>query len=74
MWCRIVGDRLIGAYVLPQRVNGQTYLEFLQNVMPDLLDDVPYRDGSDMRFMDDGAPSHFSILVLEYSYLILIDE
>lgn len=66
VWAGVIGDRLIGPYVLPQRINGQTYLAFLQNVLPELLDDVPYGDRLEMWYMHDGAPPHYSISVRDY--------
>ena len=36
----ILGDPLIGPYFLSQRLNGGQYLHFLQNYLPNLLEDV----------------------------------
>ncbi|KAJ8944789.1 hypothetical protein NQ318_003657, partial [Aromia moschata] len=45
--------------ILPNRLNGETYLEFLQNPLPDLLDEVPLQLRLEHWFMHDGAPPHF---------------
>ncbi|EZA50974.1 hypothetical protein X777_10543, partial [Ooceraea biroi] len=41
VWARIVGDHLLGPYILPARLNAQNYLIFLQQQLPDYLDDLP---------------------------------
>ena len=38
VWVGIVNDRLIGLYVLPNRLNAAQYLEFLSNVLEEQLD------------------------------------
>ena len=45
VWASIIGDRLIGPVRLPERLTGTTYRGFLerltQDMLPDVLDDVP---------------------------------
>jgi hypothetical protein len=42
VWVGIIGNRFIRPHVLPQHLNGEEYVvNFLQNVLNDLLDDVP---------------------------------
>lgn len=62
IWAGIVGDRLIGPYLLPQRLTGAIYLNFLRHVLPELLEDVPPQ----MWLQHDGAPAHFSAEVREF--------
>lgn len=66
IWAGIVGDHLIGPYLLPPRLTGAVYQQFLQNVLPDLLDDVPLIIRRNMWFQHDGAPAHFSMLARQY--------
>lgn len=66
VWAGIVGDVLIGPYLLPPRLDGTTYLAFLQQVLPDLLDDVPLAIVRQMWFQHDGAPAHFALRVRVY--------
>lgn len=40
VWAGILGDKLLGPYILHQRLNGAHYHEFLDNVLPILLKDV----------------------------------
>lgn len=37
---RIIGDHLTGPYVLPGRLNGELYFNFLSDVLPSLSQDV----------------------------------
>lgn len=60
VWAGIVGDCLLGPYILPDRLNGSTYLTFLQEVLPDMLNNVPMPIRRRIQFQHDGAPAHFS--------------
>jgi hypothetical protein len=48
VWAGIVGGRLIGPFILHPRLNGTEYLQFLNNTLEDLLEDVTL----DVRSMD----------------------
>ncbi|GBM56489.1 hypothetical protein AVEN_110508-1 [Araneus ventricosus] len=48
------------SYLLPKRLNGQCYLILLEQVLPELLQDVPIAIRKRMWFQNDGAPAHFS--------------
>jgi len=39
-WCGIVNGYLIGPYIFDNRLNGETYLSFLQNKLSELLEEV----------------------------------
>jgi hypothetical protein len=58
VWAGIIGNRLIGPHVLPPHLNGEGYLNFLQNELSNLLDDVPLEVRRDMWYLHDGAPAH----------------
>ena len=60
MWCGIVGDHLIGFYILPPRLCGPVYRVFLRYVLPELLENVPLEARRNMWFQHDGAPVHFA--------------
>lgn len=66
IWAGIVGDTLIGPFILPRILNGDTYLNFLQNELPALMEDVPLHVRQQMWFMHDGAPPHFRVTVRDY--------
>lgn len=63
VWAGIVGDHLIGPYILPPRLNAEGYLHFLRNVLNELLEDVPLANRREMWLLQDGAPAHSSIRV-----------
>ncbi|GFW00351.1 uncharacterized protein TNCV_4355481 [Trichonephila clavipes] len=65
VWAGILGDHLIGPYILPDRLTGPRYLIFLEQVLPELLDSahVTAATRTSMWFQQDGAPAHFSISV-----------
>ncbi|GFY02421.1 DUF4817 domain-containing protein [Trichonephila clavipes] len=65
VWAGILGDHLIGPYILPDRLTGPRYLIFLEQVLPELLDSahVTAATRTSMWFHQDGAPAHFNISV-----------
>lgn len=63
LWAGILDNQLIGPYVLPDNINGANYLDFLQNQLPVLLENVPLVAREDMIFQHDGCPAHFHRIV-----------
>ncbi|XP_050522916.1 uncharacterized protein LOC126905895 [Daktulosphaira vitifoliae] len=70
IWCGIVDNYLVGPFVLPDRLNGQAYLNFLRNNLPNLLEDVPNEIQETMWFMMDGAPPHHTNAVREQLFFM----
>lgn len=66
VWGGIVGDYIIGPYFFEGRVNGQIYLEFLENELQQLLEDVPLNIRQQMWLLHDGAPVHHTQQVIAY--------
>ncbi|PSN57852.1 hypothetical protein C0J52_05656 [Blattella germanica] len=66
IWAGIVGDSLLGPYVLPNRLNGRDYTRFLRNQLPCYLEDMSLASRQLMFFMHDGAPVHFSLSARRY--------
>jgi hypothetical protein len=66
VWCGIVHDLLIGPYVLPARLTGPVHRDFLEQSLPELLEDVLLHVRRRMWFMHVGAPAHFSTYAREY--------
>jgi hypothetical protein len=60
VWAGIVDGRLIGPYVIEDRIGGTQYLNFLQETLPTLMDDLPLNINQDMWFQQNGAPAHFT--------------
>lgn len=59
VWAGLVGDVLVGPYLLPSPLTSANYLIFFQEVLPTLLDTVPQHIRRHMWFQHDGAPPHY---------------
>lgn len=68
VWAGMLGDTLVGPYILPNRLNSVTYLVFLRDILPVLLEDVALEDRLNMTFQHDGAPAHFGQNVRDHLY------
>lgn len=66
VWAGVIGNFLVGPYILPNRLNSPTYLVFLRDILPELLEDVPIQIRETMWFQHDGAPAHYGNVVQEY--------
>lgn len=66
VWVGIIGEFIVGPLRLPDRLNGDSYLRFLQQNLPELLEDLPLNLRRNTFFMHDGAPPHFARAVREY--------
>lgn len=69
VWMGIVNNHLVGPFRLPHRLNGNSYLEFLQEQLPGLLEDIPLVLRQKMWLMHDGAPPHFTRNVRDHLHL-----
>jgi hypothetical protein len=58
--CEIVGNYLMGPFVLPDRLRGATYTQFLENNLRNGVDLVDLQLRYEMWFMHEGAPAHSS--------------
>lgn len=66
VWAGIIGNFLVGPYILPNRLNSPTYLVFLRDILPELMEDVPLLVRENMWFQHDGAPAHYGNIVRDY--------
>lgn len=66
LWCGVLGDRIIGPFVFDGHLNGESYLNFLQNDLPNLLEDIPLDVRASMWYQHDGCPSHYSQRVRDF--------
>ncbi|EZA46427.1 hypothetical protein X777_00170, partial [Ooceraea biroi] len=60
VWAGIVGDVLVGPYLIPAQLTAQAYHVHLQDVLPELLETVPLAIRVDMWFLYDGVPACFT--------------
>ncbi|GFU44292.1 uncharacterized protein TNCV_3041331 [Trichonephila clavipes] len=70
VWAGILGDHLIGPYILPDRLTGPRYLIFLEQVLSELLDSahVTAATRTSMWFQQDGAP-HISVFLFGITWM-----
>ncbi|XP_058810894.1 uncharacterized protein LOC131675773 [Phymastichus coffea] len=66
MWTGLIGNQVIGPVQLPNPLNAENYLDFLQDILPGLLDGVPEELQENLIFMHDGAPAHTAVNVRNY--------
>lgn len=66
VWAGIIGNHLVGPFIIDGRLDGQLYLDFLENHLNYLLEDVPIQTRINMWYMHYGAPPHFSIVVHDH--------
>lgn len=66
VWAAVIGRTFIGPFYLPDNLNGDNYLEFLQNDLPNILDDIPLNVRENIIFQNDGCPAHFRLAVREF--------
>lgn len=70
VWAGIYGDRIVGPFFLPQTLNGETYLQLLEEAIDPALTDIIENDNryleDELFFQQDGAPPHYSRAVRQY--------
>jgi hypothetical protein len=67
VWMGVIGGVLIGPFIaLPRTVGGNTYLHFLQNELPGLLENITLEVRKRMIYQHVGAPPHFSRAVRQH--------
>lgn len=66
VWCGVLGDRIIGPFVFDGHLNGESYLNFLENDLPILLENIPLDVRTSMWYQHDGCPSHYSQRVRDF--------
>lgn len=66
VWAGILGERIIGPYFFGGSLTGAMYLNFLQNDLPELLENVPLHTRRNLWIQHDGAPPHFCVPVRDF--------
>lgn len=66
VWAGIRGNVLIGPKILPPRLNSENYLAFLNEIVPEMLEDTPIAQRQRLVYQQDGAPAHFGLIVREW--------
>ncbi|KYQ52686.1 hypothetical protein ALC60_08180 [Trachymyrmex zeteki] len=55
-------------FFLPARLNGDRFLNFLENEFSDYLENIPLQQRTEMWFQLDGCPAHYSRVHLLQQY------
>jgi len=66
VWAGIMGSQILGPIYLLDNINGANYLEFLQNTMPEFLDEIPLIERNNIIFQQDGARPYNARVVTNY--------
>lgn len=66
VWTGILNNRIIGPIVLPNRMTGQNFLQFLRDDITDELDNLPLDCVRNLWFQLDGAPPHYAADVRDW--------
>jgi hypothetical protein len=74
MWAGIAGDCLVVPHVLPHRLTGNHYREFLLYDLPKPLEDILLTVRSRMLYMYDDTAAHFSWLCEMFSIIPIMDD
>ncbi|KYQ57560.1 hypothetical protein ALC60_03522 [Trachymyrmex zeteki] len=59
-------------FFLPARLNGDRFLNFLENEFSDYLENIPLQQRTEMWFQLDGCPAHYSRVYNTGLYKILM--
>jgi len=63
VWCGIIDGFILGPKFYEGTLTGAMYLQFLEDELPDYLEDIPLDLRETMYFQQDGAPAHNSRIV-----------
>lgn len=66
VWAGIMGTKILGPVILPEILNGASYMEFLAENPPDFLEEVPLLERNKIIFQQDGAGPHNARIVTNY--------
>lgn len=66
VWAGILNNRLIGPYFIDGRLDSVSYLNILNSVVDEMLDDVPLSVYRNLFYQHDGAPAHYQVRVREF--------
>lgn len=66
VWCAILNNKIIGPHFFNVTLNGNVYLNFLQQELEDYFDELPLEQERNIVFQQDGAPPHSVVAVKNY--------
>ena len=66
VWCGIIGNRISGPYFFRGTLTGVRYLQFIRDILPELLEELEIDTRRQMWLQQDGAPCYFHRIVRNY--------
>lgn len=66
VWAGIMGTKILGPVILPEILNGASYVQFLTENLPDFLENVPLFNRNKIIFQQDGAGPHNARIVTNF--------
>lgn len=58
VWCGILNNTVIGPIIFNENLNGEVYLQYLNNEIEHMLEDLPIAQYNRIVWQQDGAPPH----------------
>lgn len=66
VWLGVLGTRIIGPIFFEEHLTADQYLDFLQNHIENILENLPVRQYAQIFYQQDGAPAHTARIVTTY--------
>lgn len=66
VWVGICNGQIIGPHFFENTVNADSYLDLLNNYLPQYLEDVPFNVRARLWFQQDGAPAHYVHIIRQF--------
>ena len=66
VWAGIMDTKILGPVILPERLTGASYTEFLAENLPDFLEEIPLFNRNKIIFQQDGAGPHNARIVTNF--------
>lgn len=66
VWAGIINNDVIGPFFFEGPLDGRRYLQFVQNDLPILMENIDLQTRQSMYLQHDGAPAHFHRTVRDY--------
>lgn len=70
VWAGILGNHFVGPFFIEGNLNGNTYLQLLENAIDPMITDTLENDNNlienQLTFQQDGAPPHYAVYVRQF--------
>lgn len=60
VWCGMLGNQLIRPYFINDQLTGQKYVNFLNDTLPSLLENVPLNIRTQIWYQHDDCPAYYA--------------